>query len=107
MGHCSLQPLINCSLTPSIVVTKTSGKFAQWLDPRTKTLYGFGFQHEMDADTVSSIREKPGLLVVISLLFSVHQQVQGAAIENRWYTRKSERAAIYGMRFVGSVSGKH
>ncbi|XP_014661850.1 PREDICTED: homer protein homolog 2-like isoform X2 [Priapulus caudatus] len=40
--------VINSTVTPNMVFTKTSQKFGQWADPRANTIYGLGFGSEAD-----------------------------------------------------------
>lgn len=42
------QAVINSTVTPNMVLTKTSQKFGQWADPRANTIYGLGFGSEAD-----------------------------------------------------------
>ena len=49
---CSLQALVNSTVTASMNFTKTSPKFGQWSDHRANTVYGLGFSSEKDLQQV-------------------------------------------------------
>ncbi|KAI8788997.1 homer protein 2 [Biomphalaria glabrata] len=40
--------IVNSTITPNMVFTKTSQKFGQWSDPRANTVYGLGFSSEQE-----------------------------------------------------------
>lgn len=43
-----LQAVINSTITPNMMFTKTSQKFGQWSDIRANTVYGLGFGSEAE-----------------------------------------------------------
>ena len=53
---CSLQALVNSTVTASMNFTKTSPKFGQWSDHRANTVYGLGFSSEKDLQEVLRLR---------------------------------------------------
>lgn len=48
----SRQAVINSTITPNMMFTKTSQKFGQWSDMRANTVYGLGFSTEAELNKV-------------------------------------------------------
>ena len=46
------QAVINSTITPNMMFTKTSQKFGQWSDMRANTVYGLGFSTEAELNKV-------------------------------------------------------
>ena len=44
--------VINSTITPNMTFTKTSQKFGQWSDVRANTVYGLGFNSEVELNKV-------------------------------------------------------
>ena len=52
--YCLLQAVINSTITPTMMFTKTSQKFGQWSDMRANTVYGLGFSTEAELNKVTT-----------------------------------------------------
>lgn len=50
---CMLKAIVNSTVLPNMSFAKTSQKFGQWADTRVNTVYGLGFNSEMELTKVS------------------------------------------------------
>ena len=62
------QAVINSTITPNMMFTKTSQKFGQWSDMRANTVYGLGFSTEAELNKVKFSNSFPRYSFFFSFL---------------------------------------